>query len=214
MYIAMNRIELPQGVDLLAVSKYQPDEKVFLAYEEGQRRFGESHVQDMVRRYESMPKDIEWHFIGHLQTNKVKQIVPFVNLIHSVDSPHLLAEFEKQASRIQRVVPCLLQLHVAQEDTKFGFSPEEAFDFLCEGSWKEYSYARIVGVMCMASNTKCKSQIAAEFDTAYQFFLKAKKEFFPDEELFSIRSWGMSNDYEIAVQHGANLVRIGTLLFK
>ena len=110
---------------------------------EGQRRFGESHVQDMVRRYESMPKDIEWHFIGHLQTNKVKQIVPFVNLIHSVDSPHLLAEIEKQASRIQRVVPCLLQLHVAQEETKFGFSPEEALDFLREGSWKEYSYARL-----------------------------------------------------------------------
>lgn len=210
----MSRIELPQGVDLLAVSKYQPDEKVLLAYQEGQRRFGESHVQDMVRRYESMPKDIEWHFIGHLQTNKVRQIVPFVSLIHSVDSPHLLSEIEKQASRIQRVVPCLLQLHVAQEDTKFGFTPDEALDFLRKGEWKDYSYARISGVMCMATNTDCQSQIAAEFDTAYHFFLQAKEEFFSQDDLFSTRSWGMSNDYQIAVQHGANMVRIGTLLFK
>ena len=162
----------PAEVQLLAVSKTHPSETLAEMYQAGQRAFGENYLQEALYKIEKLQNlAIEWHFIGHLQTNKVKQIVPFVNLIHSVDSPHLLAEIEKQASRIQRVVPCLLQLHVAQEETKFGFSPEEALDFLREGSWKEYSYARIVGVMCMASNTKCQSQIAAEFDTAYQFLL-------------------------------------------
>lgn len=210
----MNRIELPKEVGLLAVSKYQPDEKVLLAYDQGQRLFGESHVQDMVRRYETMPKDIEWHFIGHLQTNKVRQIVPFVSLIHSMDSPHLLFEIEKHASHIQRVVPCLLQLHVAQEETKFGFFPDEAISFLQEGEWRKCSYARLAGVMCMASNTDNEEQIAAEFDTAYRFFLQAREEFFPQDSLFTIRSWGMSGDYQIAIRHGSNMVRIGTLLFK
>lgn len=210
----MSRIDLPLGVELLAVSKYQSDENVLHAYDEGQRLFGESHVQDLVRRYETMPKDIEWHFIGHLQTNKVRQILPFVRLIHSVDSPHLLAEIEKQASRIGRTIPCLLQLHVAQEETKFGFTPDEASIFLRDGAWRSYTHVRLAGVMCIASNTDNKQQIADEFDIANRFYLRARESFFQQDDFFSIRSWGMSNDYKIAIEHGSNMVRIGTLFFR
>lgn len=208
---------LPGTVRLVAISKYHPDSAIQEAYEAGQRVFGESHVQELQRKHESLPKDIEWHFIGHLQTNKVKYIAPYVNLIHAVDTPKLLAEISKQGMKCGRRIPCLLQLHVAQEETKFGFSVEEAEEFLSEGTWREMAGAEIRGVMCMASNVDDDEQIAREFETAHQFFLHAKEAYFggegQQEETFCECSWGMSDDYRIAIQHGSTMVRVGSRIF-
>lgn len=213
---------LPKGVRLVAVSKYHPEESIMEAYEAGQRVFGESHVQELQRKHEALPKDIEWHFIGHLQTNKVKYIAPYVSLIHAVDSPKLLAEISKQGMKCGRRIPCLLQLHVAQEETKFGFSVEEAETFLQSGEWREMAGAELRGVMCMASLTDDKGQIAHEFETAHEFFLHARDTYFNGEEWrvesgenhnFCECSWGMSDDYPIAIKHGSTMVRIGSLIF-
>ena len=202
---------LPEGVRLVAVSKYHPEASIMEAYEAGQRVFGESHVQELQRKHEALPKDIEWHFIGHLQTNKVKYIAPYVSLIHAVDTPKLLAEISKQGLKCGRVIPCLLQLHVAQEETKFGFTVEEAEEFLQSGAWREMKGAQLRGIMCMASLTDNENQIAHEFDTARQFFLHAKETYFGD--YFCECSWGMSDDYPIALQHGSTMVRIGSKIF-
>lgn len=204
---------LPQGVRLVAVSKYHPEETIMEAYEAGQRVFGESHVQELQRKHEALPKDIEWHFIGHLQTNKVKYLAPYVSLIHAVDTPKLLAEISKQGVKCGRRIPCLLQLHVAQEETKFGFSPEEAEDFLRSGEWKAMEGAELRGIMCMASNVDDETQIAREFETARQFFQHARDTYFPNQPTFSECSWGMSDDYPIALQHGSTLIRIGSKIF-
>ena len=202
---------LPEGVRLVAVSKYHPEASIMEAYEAGQRVFGESHVQELQRKHEALPKDIEWHFIGHLQTNKVKYIAPYVSLIHAVDTPKLLAEISKQGLKYGRVIPCLLQLHVAQEETKFGFTVEEAEEFLQSGAWREMKGVQLRGIMCMASFTDNEDQIAHEFDTARQFFLHAKETYFGDS--FCECSWGMSDDYPIALQHGSTMVRIGSKIF-
>ncbi len=183
------------------------------AYEAGQRIFGENHVQEVVKKYEQLPADIEWHFIGHLQTNKVRQIVPFVRMIHSVDTPHLHTQIEKEASRVGRVIPCLLQLHLAQEDTKFGFTINEAWDYLTQGTWRQMSHAPLAGIMCMASHVDDEKQIADEFERAHQFFLDAKNTFFAQDPTFRECSWGMSEDYHIAVRHGSTLVRVGSRIF-
>ena len=213
---------LPEGVRLVAVSKYHPEEAIMEAYEAGQRVFGESHVQELQRKHETLPKDIEWHFIGHLQTNKVKYIAPYVSLIHAVDSPKLLAGISKQGTKCGRRIPCLLQLHVAQEETKFGFSVEEAEEFLQSGEWREMRGAEIRGVMCMASLTDDEEQIAREFETAHKFFLRARDTYFNggewsvdsgEKSMFCECSWGMSDDYPIALQHGSTLVRIGSKIF-
>ena len=216
---------LPQGVRLVAVSKYHPEEAILEAYEAGQRIFGESHVQELQHKYASLPKDIEWHFIGHLQTNKVKYIAPYVSLIHAVDSPRLLAEISKQGLKYNRRIPCLLQLHVAQEETKFGFSVEEAEEFLKIGEWRKMSGAELRGVMCMASNTDDEEQIAQEFETARIFFTYARNTYFNTSsdgsnqkglcptKSFDECSWGMSEDYQIAIRHGSTLVRIGSRIF-
>ncbi|MDE7166660.1 MAG: YggS family pyridoxal phosphate-dependent enzyme [Bacteroidaceae bacterium] len=207
---------LPETVRLVAISKYHPESAVQEAYEAGQRVFGESHVQELQRKHDSLPKDIEWHFIGHLQTNKVKYIAPYISLIHAVDTPKLLAEISKQGMKCGRRIPCLLQLHVAQEETKFGFSIEEAEAFLREGTWREMKGAEIRGVMCMASNVDDDEQIAREFETAHQFFLHAKEAYFGgkgQEATFCECSWGMSDDYEIAIQHGSTMVRVGSRIF-
>ena len=213
---------LPQGVRLVAVSKYHPEEAIMEAYEAGQRAFGESHVQELQRKHGNLPKDIEWHFIGHLQTNKVKYIAPYVSLIHAVDTPKLLAEISKQGIKHERRIPCLLQLHVAQEETKFGFSVEEAEEFLQSGEWRKMTGAEIQGVMCMASLTDDETQIAHEFETAHQFFLHARDTYFNggewrvesgEKNTFFECSWGMSDDYPIALQHGSTLVRIGSRIF-
>ena len=198
----------------MAVSKFHPEEALMEAYDAGQRVFGESHVQEMQRKYEALPKDIEWHFIGHLQTNKVKYIAPYVSLIHAVDTPKLLAEISKQGIRCGRRIPCLLQLHVAQEETKFGFSVEEAEDFLKGGEWREMEGAEIRGIMCMASLTDDEQQIAREFETARQFYAHARAQYFKEEgSQFCECSWGMSDDYPIAIQHGSTMIRVGSKIF-
>lgn len=200
---------LPEGVRLVAVSKFHPASMIQEAYDGGQRIFGESHVQELVQKYEALPKDIEWHFIGHLQTNKVKYIAPFVSLIHAVDSEHLLKEIDKQAKRCGRVIPVLMQVHVAKEETKFGFLPDELLTFMESGLWRQYENVSIEGLMCMATFTEDKAQIASEFEQANQLFSTLNSKLLT----FNIKSWGMSDDYPIAVEHGSNMVRIGSLIF-
>lgn len=205
--------ELPKDVKLVAVSKFHPEKAIMEAYEAGQRVFGESHVQELQRKHEHLPKDIEWHFIGHLQTNKVKYLAPYVSLIHAVDSLRLLAEISKQGERCDRRIPCLLQLHVAQEETKFGFLPEEADELLREGDWREMKGAQIKGIMCMASLTDNEVQVAQEFERAQRFFTHARDTYFKDDPDFCECSWGMSDDYKIALRHGTTMVRIGSKIF-
>lgn len=205
---------LPPGVRLVAVSKYHPASLIQEAYDGGQRIFGESHVQELVQKYEQLPKDIEWHFIGHLQTNKVKYIAPFVSLIHAVDSEHLIREIDKQAKRHGRIIPILLEVHVAQEETKYGFTPDELLRFMESGTWSEYTNVSISGLMCMATNTDDTSLIASEFERAHQLFEQIQNSKF---KMVNVQwhecSWGMSNDYLIAVRHGSTMVRIGSLIF-
>ncbi|MBP5393718.1 MAG: YggS family pyridoxal phosphate-dependent enzyme [Bacteroidaceae bacterium] len=205
---------LPEGVRLVAVSKFHPASMIQEAYDGGQRIFGESHVQELVQKYEVLPKDIEWHFIGHLQTNKVKYIAPFVSLIHAVDSERLLKEIDKQAKRCGRVIPVLMQVHVAQEETKFGFLPDELLAFMQSGVWQQYENVSIEGLMCMATNTDNETQIASEFEQAKELFETIKLSTVNYQLLaWNTRSWGMSDDYPIAVLHGSNMVRIGSLIF-
>lgn len=203
---------LPEGVQLVAVSKFHPASMIQEAYDAGQRIFGESHVQEMVAKYEVLPKDIEWHFIGHLQTNKVKYIAPFISLIHAVDSEHLLKEIDKQAKRCERVIPVLLQVHVAKEETKFGFAPNELLDFMKSEVWMQYENVSISGLMCMATNTDDEAQIASEFEQAKALFDTIQDSDFKPQD-WKICSWGMSDDYPIAVKHGSTMVRIGSLIF-
>lgn len=205
---------LPQGVTLVAVSKYHPAELIRQVYDEsGLRVFAESHAQELKQKHEILPKDIQWHFIGHLQRNKVKSITPYVSLIHSVDSPRLLAEINKQALAAGRRMDCLLQLHVAQEETKFGFAPQECIEYLDTGEWRQMSGVRLRGMMCMASNVTDEQQIAREFDTAWETFRQASEAYFDRCGYFDTRSWGMSHDYTIALRHGSNMVRVGTAIF-
>lgn len=207
------RAELPDEVRLVAVSKYHPAEAVMQAYTAGQRIFGESRAQELSEKHKVLPADIEWHFIGHLQPNKVKYIAPFVSLIHAVDSFKLLAEIDKQARRCNRVLPCLLQLHVAQEETKFGFTPEECRDMLAAGEWRRLEHTRIAGIMCMGSNTDDEARIRQDFRTALDFYEATRRDFFPDSPYFRERSWGMSGDYRIAMEEGSTMVRIGSYIF-
>ena len=159
----------------------------------------------------SMP--IRWHMIGHLQTNKVKYIAGYVHLIHAIDTHKLLVEINKQAEKHNRVIDCLLQLHVAQEETKFGFAPQELLDYVKEGKWRALKNVRLCGLMCMASNVDDENQIASEFSQAEEVFNKIKSEYFLNEDYFSIRSWGMSEDYPIAIMHGSNMIRVGSKIF-
>lgn len=205
--------QLPPQTRLVAVSKYHPVEAIMEAYEAGQRIFGESHVQELQRKAALLPQDIEWHFIGHLQTNKVKYIAPYVSLIHAVDSERLLAEIDKQASRIGRKIPCLLQLHIAREETKFGFSIEELLHLLDRGAHLAYNSVIISGLMCMASNVDDEEQIADEFVRAHALFLTLKDRYFKHNTDFAECSWGMSDDYPLAIAHGSTLVRIGSKIF-
>ena len=204
---------LPHGVTLIAVSKYHPAEAVMAAYEAGQRDFGESKAQDLVKKHEALPEDIKWHFIGHLQSNKIKYIAPFIHLVHSIDSYKLLQEVDKHAAKAGRVINCLLQIHIAEEESKFGFTPEELKAILEEGAWRELHNIRIRGVMCMASNTDDEVQIEREFSTVESLFYEIKKEYFPDDTGFEIISAGMSDDYPIAIKHGSTHVRVGSRIF-
>lgn len=201
------------GVELVAVSKFHPAEAILEAYDQGQRIFGESRAQELQAKHEALPKDIEWHFIGHLQPNKVKYIVPYISLIHAVDSYKLLAEINKQALKIGRVIPCLLELHLAQETTKYGLSTEDCTSLLGTTDWRTLSGVEISGIMCMASNTDDASQIRREFQTAHAYFDFLKRTFFANSPSFRHRSYGMSHDYPIAMEEGATLVRVGTAIF-
>ena len=204
---------LPCGVTLIAVSKYHPAEAIMQAYEAGQREFGESKAQDLVTKYEELPKDIKWHFIGHLQTNKIKYIAPFIHLIHSVDSYKLLQEINRHGAKHQRKIGCLLQIHIAQEETKFGFTPEECIEMLTCSKWHTLENIEIRGLMCMASNTDDEAQIAKEFATVQNLFKEIKEKIFTDNDNFYILSAGMSDDYAIAIERGSTHIRIGSSIF-
>ena len=207
------RATLPDGVRLVAVSKFHPVEDVMEAYSAGQRVFGESHEQEIRLKHEVMPKDIEWHFIGHLQTNKVKYIVPYITMVEAVDSIRLLREINKQAAKYDRVVKVLLELHIAEEATKYGLTLEECRNLLAEGEWREMQNVRICGLMMMASFTDDLQQVGREFQTARDFFDEVKRDYFAEDDEFKERSWGMSNDYPVAIQHGSTMVRVGTAIF-
>jgi len=204
---------LPESVRLVAISKYHPAEYIMAAYEEGQRVFGESHEQELRQKHEQLPQDIEWHFIGHLQTNKVKYIVPYITMIEAVDSLKLLCEIEKQAAKAGRVVKVLLELHIAEEATKYGLTPDALRQLLSDGEWRQMSHVCICGLMMMASNVDDQQQIAAEFQQAADLFDEVKQQFFAADDAFCERSWGMSADFPIAVTHGSTMVRIGTDIF-
>ena len=203
----------PDGVRLVAVSKTKPVEQLRQFYEAGQRIFGENRATEMADKYEQLPKDIEWHMIGHLQRNKVKLIAPFVALIHAVDSPRLLREINKEAARNERTIDCLLQFHIAEESTKYGLDYEQAAELLDSEEYRTMENVRIVGVMGMATFTDDQAQVRREFRQLKQHFDRLKTEFFAEEESFREISMGMSGDYQIAVEEGSTMVRIGSLLF-
>lgn len=207
------RATVKQGVELVAVSKFHPAALIKEAYDQGQRIFGESRVQELQAKHEALPADIQWHFIGHLQPNKVKYIAPYISLIHAVDSYKLLAEINKQAAKHDRVIPCLLELHIAQEDSKYGFTPEACTALLEDGAWRALKNVQIAGLMCMASNTPDMVQVRSEFHQARVYFDELKQRSFADDPHFCERSWGMSHDYDVAMDEGATLVRVGTAIF-
>jgi len=204
---------LPDGVRLVAISKYHPNEYIEAAYAEGQRVFGESHEQELRQKHESLPKDIVWHFIGHLQTNKVKYIAPYIDMVEAVDSLRLLSEIDKQAARCGRVIDVLLELHIAEESTKYGLTLDDCRQLLAGGEWREMTHVRICGLMMMASLTDDQEQLRREFTTAADFFDEVKAQYFADAPWFCERSWGMSDDYLIAVECRSTMVRIGTSIF-
>ena len=205
--------KLPASVQLVAVSKTKPAEFIREAYNQGQRAFGENKVQEMVGKYEELPKDIRWHFIGHLQTNKVKYIAPFVHLIHGVDSFKLLKSIDAEAKKVDRVIPCLLQFHIAEEDTKFGFSTDEALEMLNYEEFKSLKHVNILGVMGMATFTNDDNQVRKEFAFLKTILAKLKSEYFAEAPDFKEISMGMSGDYQIAVEEGSTMVRIGSTIF-
>lgn len=204
---------LPDGVRLVAVSKFHPAEYIEEAYREGQRIFGESHEQELSRKVKELPEDIQWHFIGHLQTNKVKYIAPYISMIEAVDSLKLLKEIQKQAEKNGRVIDVLLELHIAEEETKYGLTPDACRQLLDNGEWEQMKNVRICGLMMMASNVDDENQIRNEFTTAKLFFDEVKQKYFADAEYFCERSWGMSDDYPIAIECGSTMVRVGTRIF-
>lgn len=204
---------LPSGVRLVAISKYHPNEYIEAAYSEGQRIFGESHEQELACKVDTLPKDIEWHFIGHLQTNKVKYIAPYISMIETVDSLKLLKEINKQAAKHGRTIDVLLELHIAEEETKYGLTLDACRQLLEEGEWRQMDHVRICGLMMMASNVDDEAQIRSEFNTAAGFFDEVKAKYFATEPSFRERSWGMSHDYHIAVECRSTMVRVGTYIF-
>lgn len=200
---------IPNSVTLVAVSKTKPISDIQEAYNQGQRIFGENRVQEMTEKWEKMPKDIEWHMIGHLQRNKVKYMAEYVSLVHGVDSPRLLAEINKQAEKHNRNIPCLLQVHIAEEDTKFGFNEEELLDLVRNENFKSHKNVKIVGLMGMATFTENMDHVRREFKSLHSLYLKLKSEYAD----FTTLSMGMSGDYQIAIDEGSTMVRIGSSIF-
>ena len=205
--------ELPDGVELLAISKYQPADAIQEAYDAGQRMFGENHIQEMAAKAAILPSDIEWHFTGHVQTNKIKYMVPFVSLIHAVDSFRLLREIDKHAARNNRIIDCLLQIHIAQEDTKYGLTMDECRQLLANEPWRELQHVRIVGLMAMGSNTDDTDQVRQEFHQIKLLFEELKSCYFSDIPSFCQISEGMTDDYPIAIAEGSTIIRIGSMIF-
>lgn len=201
------------AVQLVAVSKFQDAEAVLEAYNAGQRVFGENIVQELVEKQASLPKDIQWHLIGHLQTNKVKYIAPFISVIESVDSLKLLQEINKQAAKNKRTIDCLLQVYIADEDTKFGLGFDEVIELLRSEEFQELSNVRIIGLMGIASNTDIEKQIRDEFEELKVLFDGVKISYFRKDEYFRELSMGMSSDYKIAIEEGSTMVRIGSSIF-
>jgi len=204
---------IPLGVKLVAVSKFHSADAVNEAYNAGQRLFGESRMQEINQKHTLLPQDIEWHFIGHLQTNKVKSIIPYIHTIHSVDSWKLLQEIDKQASVIQKPICCLLEVHIAQEDAKYGFSYDDCIQLMNANLWKDLRYAYIGGVMGMATNTDDTGRIRSEFRDLKNFYNKIKADYFPNDDRFIEISMGMSDDYMIAVEEGSTMIRVGSSIF-
>lgn len=205
--------DIPQQVSLVAVSKTKPVEMIRKVYDAGQRDFGENKAQDMAAKYPQLPNDIRWHFIGHLQTNKVKYIAPFVYLIHAVDSLKVLKEINKQAAKNDRVIDCLLEFHIAREESKFGLKMDEAEAILQSDAFKQMQNIRLCGVMGMATYTDDKQQVADEFHQLTLYFKELKQKYFSSAGYFKEISMGMSGDYPIAIREGATLVRIGSKIF-
>jgi len=204
---------VPAHVKLVAVSKTKPMEDILDAYEGGYRVFGENKVQELVDKYEALPKDIEWHMIGHMQSNKVKYIAPFVHLIHGVDKFKLLSVINKEGAKHDRRINCLLQFHIAEEETKFGLSLDEASEMLSSQAYQKLTHVNVQGVMGMATFTDEEDKVRNEFRKLKAIFSELKTSFFADKEDFNQISMGMSNDYKIAIEEGATMIRIGSLLF-
>src|SRR5688572_10191882 len=217
MNIKNNINNLRQGISpnckLVAVSKTNPVEKIKEAYDAGQRAFGENRVQELTPKFEALPKDIEWHMIGHMQSNKVKYIAPFIHLIHSVDSDNLLDEINKQAGKVKRTISCLLQIHIAEEESKFGFSEGEAFDLIQSDMIKKLDHISIIGLMGMATFTDNQEQVRKEFRGLKAFFEKLKSSKLPPNVEMKELSMGMSGDYQIALQEGSTIIRVGSAIF-
>ncbi|WDF66998.1 YggS family pyridoxal phosphate-dependent enzyme [Sphingobacterium oryzagri] len=203
----------PIGVTLVAVSKTKPQTAIMEAYEAGQRIFGENMVQELVEKQEALPKDIEWHLIGHLQTNKVKYIAPFIQLIESVDSIKLLKEIDKHAAKHDRVIDCLLQVYIADEDSKFGLDHAELVELLRDPEFASLQHVRIRGLMGIATNTENEKVIKAEFYELKMLFDGIKASFFRQQDSFDTLSMGMSSDYQLAIEHGSTMVRLGSTIF-
>ena len=204
---------LPPDCQLIAVSKTKPVESIQEAYDAGQRVFGENKVQELVPKYEALPKDIQWHLIGHLQSNKVKYIAPFVHLIHSIDSFKLLEEVNKQAVKADRTIACLLQLHIAEEETKFGFSEEEVTDLLASAALQKLANIQVAGLMGMATFTEDLEQIRREFRGLRGLYERLKASSLPPNVMMRHLSMGMSSDYRIAIEEGSTMIRVGTAIF-
>lgn len=201
------------GVELIAVSKTKSDEEIMEAYDAGQRIFAENHVKELVDKYERLPKDIVWHLVGHLQSNKVKYIAPFIQLIHSVDSLKLLQEIDKQALKSNRVIDCLLQVYIADEETKYGLGYDELIELFRSDEFQALKNVRIVGLMGIATNTDSERQINEEFKELSVLFSGIKQSFFRNQDSFKEISMGMSSDYKLAIENGSTMVRLGSTIF-
>jgi pyridoxal phosphate enzyme (YggS family) len=204
---------IPAGCTLIAVSKTQPVEKIKEAFDCGQRVFGENRAQEMTAKHEALPTEIQWHMIGHLQSNKVKYIAPFVHLIHSVDSPKLLDEINRQAAKVKRIIACLLQVHIAEEETKFGFSADEVRALIASGSWSELRNIEVLGLMGMATFTDNGEQVRREFRNLKMLFEQLKSGELPPSVRMQELSMGMSGDFRIALEEGSTMIRVGTAIF-
>jgi PLP dependent protein len=211
-YNIINELKIT-ATQLVAVSKTKPNAQLLELYDKGQRVFGENYVQELVDKHASLPKDIEWHFIGHLQSNKVKYIAPFVAMIHSVDSFKLLQEIDKQAIKHNRTIKCLLQFHIAEEDTKFGFDTEGVENLMESNAFAALKNVELCGVMGMATFTDNKTQVQREFQTLKRIFDRLKSQYFSENDVFKDISMGMSDDYKLAIAEGSTMVRIGSLIF-